>query len=75
MFSTLGANTPPDATTPETGEMIQKYKITKLNPFSTNASISFLLKTSKTSGPLMLSGGVKVGVYFTRTEHHSFMKF
>ena len=46
MFSTLGANTPLDATTPETGGMIQKYKITKLNPFSTNASISFLLKTS-----------------------------
>ena len=27
MFSTLGANTPPDATTPETGGMIQKHKI------------------------------------------------
>ena len=64
MCSTSGANTPLDATTPETGGMIQKYKITKLNPFSTNASISFLLKTSKTSGPLMLSKGCKSGGLF-----------
>ena len=63
MFSTLGANTPLDATTPETGGMIQKYKITKLNPFSTNASISFLLKTSKTSGPDAFRGCKSGGLF------------